>query len=152
MCIRDSRGSSLPTGWSTFTGEPGSDAGAQWASSHVVVGGGVLELNASQDPTFNDEWVTGGLCQCGVSHTYGAYFVRSRLTGAGPTQVELLWPVGHSWPPEIDFDETYGGMNGSMATLHLSLIHISRVSSSVTSSLPPTFGSSEPLTRLTVRR
>jgi outer membrane protein OmpA-like peptidoglycan-associated protein len=115
--VNDFTGSSLPTGWSTFAGEPGSDAGAQWAASHVVVGGGVLELNASQDPAFNDEWVTGGLCQCGVSHTYGAYFVRSRLTGAGPTQVELLWPVGN-WPPEIDFDETYGGMNGSMATLH----------------------------------
>jgi outer membrane protein OmpA-like peptidoglycan-associated protein len=116
--VNDFTGSSLPTGWNIFTGEPGGDAGAQWASSHVVVGGGVLDLNASQDPTYNGEWVTGGLCQCGVSHTYGAYFVRSRLTGAGPTQVELLWPVGHSWPPEIDFNETYGSTDSSMATLH----------------------------------
>jgi len=116
--VNDFTGSSLPRGWDTFTGKPGGDAGAQWASSHVVVGAGVLGLNTYQDPTYKGEWVTGGLCQCGVSHTYGAYFVRSRLTGAGPTQVELLWPVGHNWPPEIDFDETYGSTDGSMATLH----------------------------------
>jgi beta-glucanase (GH16 family) len=84
----------------------------------VTVGGGLLDLNAWQDPAYNNEWVTGGLCQCGVSHTYGAYFVRSRETGAGPTVVELLWPVAKVWPPEIDFNETDGTTGHTSATVH----------------------------------
>ncbi len=115
--VTDFSGSSLPDGWSAFSGTPGSDPGSQWASSHVVVSGGLLQLNAWKDPAYGSEWVTGGLCQCSVAQTYGAYFVRSRMTGPGPTQVELLWPVS-GWPPEIDFSETYGGDSSSMATLH----------------------------------
>jgi len=86
----------------------------------VSVANGVLSLNTFQDPNYNNEWVTGGLCQCGHSQTYGAYFVRSRVTGAGPTNVELLWPADNSWPPEIDFNETYGTTNSSSATVHWS--------------------------------
>ncbi|MFI5036189.1 MAG: family 16 glycosylhydrolase [Acidimicrobiales bacterium] len=109
----------LPAGWEAFIGKPGSDPGAQWAATHVRVGDGLLTLSAFPDPAFGNAWVTGGLCQCGVAHTYGAYFVRSRLTGPGPTQVELLWPTaGSGWPPEIDFSETYGLTNYSMATAH----------------------------------
>jgi Glycosyl hydrolases family 16 len=107
----------LPSGWETFLGKPGGDPGAQWADTHVTVNNGLLTLYAFQDPAFNNAWVTGGLCQCSVARTYGAYFVRSRLTGPGPTQVELLWPTT-GWPPEIDFSETYGGTNYSMATDH----------------------------------
>jgi beta-glucanase (GH16 family) len=40
------------------------------------------------------------------------------MTGAGPTGVELLWPDGNVWPPEIDFNETYGGTSGTSATVH----------------------------------
>lgn len=112
-------GSKLPAGWDVYSGTPGNDPGGQWASSHVVVSGGVLQLNAFQDSAYNNEWVTGGLCQCGVSQVYGAYFVRSRMTGAGPTQAELLWPTG-TWPPEIDFNETFGGDSSTMATVHYS--------------------------------
>ena len=115
--VSDFSGSSLPSGWGVFTGNPGGDPGAQWASSHVTVGGGTLNLNTWKDPAYNNEWVTGGLCQCGVSHTYGAYFVRSRVTGPGPSQVELLWP-SHGWPPEIDFNETDGTVGKTSATLH----------------------------------
>jgi beta-glucanase (GH16 family) len=79
----------------------------------------LLQLNAWRDPTYNNEWVTGGVCQCGLDQTYGAYFVRSKLTGPGATQVELLWPA-QGWPPEVDFSETYGPTNTSMATLHYS--------------------------------
>lgn len=115
----DFDGSALPAGWQVFTGVPGSDPGTHWAASHVVVGNGMLQLNAWQDPAFGHEWVTGGVCQCTTARKYGAFFVRSRITGSGPTQVELLWPsVG--WPPEIDFDETYGGDSYSMATTHYS--------------------------------
>jgi outer membrane protein OmpA-like peptidoglycan-associated protein len=115
--VDDFNGDSLPSGWNSFSGTPGGDAGALWENSHVVVSNGLLQLNTFQDPIYNNLWVSGGLCQCGHPQTYGAYFVRSRLTGPGPTQVELLWPtVG--WPPEIDFNETYGSDGATSATLH----------------------------------
>ena len=109
---------SLPSGWNVFTGQPGGDPGAQWGGAHVSVANGVLSLNTYQDPRYHNEWVSGGLCQCGRSQTYGAYFVRSRVTGAGPTSVELLWPLRNTWPPEIDFNETTGGAGLTTATVH----------------------------------
>ena len=115
--VSDFSGTSLPPTWNVFDGAPSGDPGGLWASSHVVVGHGMLQLNAWQDPAHGGRWVTGGLCQCGLPHTYGAFFVRSRLTGPGATQVESLWPaVG--WPPEVDFNETFGGATSSMATAH----------------------------------
>jgi beta-glucanase (GH16 family) len=111
----DFTGTTLPAGWGVFTGSPTGDPGSQWESSQVVVSGGMLQLNAAQDPALNNEWITGGLCQCGLSQTYGAYFVRSRETGAGPTIVELLWPT-QGWPPEIDFTETGGQTDSTTAT------------------------------------
>jgi beta-glucanase (GH16 family) len=113
--VTDFSGNSLPSGWYTYSGTPGGDPGGQWDPAHVTVGGGLLTLNTYQDPAYNNEWVAGGLCQCGHTQTYGAYFVRSRVTGLGPTGVELLWPtVG--WPPEIDFNETGGGTGSTTAT------------------------------------
>jgi hypothetical protein len=111
----DFTGTSLPSGWDVYTGTAGGDTSSQWASNHVSVGAGLLTLSTFQDPAYNNNWVTGGLCQCGVAKTYGAYFVRSRVTGAGPTGVELLFPtVG--WPPEIDFNETGGQTTSTTAT------------------------------------
>lgn len=116
--VNDFTGAKVPTGWQAHTGTPGSgDPGSQWALNHVVVSNGLLQLNTWRDRAFGDEWVAGGLCQCGVVRTYGAYFVRSKVTGAGLTQVELLWPTT-GWPPEIDFNETGGDTSSSMATLH----------------------------------
>lgn len=110
-------GSAVPSGWSIYTGKPSGDPGSQWAKNHVVVSGNMLQLNTFEDSAYGNEWVSGGVCQCKTSHTYGAIFVRSRLTGPGPTQVEILWPtVG--WPPEIDFDETLGGDTSTTSTLH----------------------------------
>lgn len=116
--VTDFAGSSLPKGWFAFTGTPGGDPGAQWAASHVSVTKGMLLLRAYRDPAYGDEWVTGGVCQCRVSRTYGAYFVRSRVTGPGPTQVEMLWPTDNSWPPEVDFSESWGDLNQIQATNH----------------------------------
>jgi hypothetical protein len=110
-------GSSLPTGWQKYTGSPAGDSSGQWAPSHVVVSGGMLQFNTFQDPAFNNAWVEGGASKYSSPHTYGAYFVRSRTTGPGPTQVELLWPTS-GWPPEMDFNETYGGVTATQATLH----------------------------------
>jgi outer membrane protein OmpA-like peptidoglycan-associated protein len=116
--VNDFGGSSLPPTWSVFSGIPGGDPSGRWATSHVTVGGGLLQLNTFQDPKYANAWVSGGLCQCGLTRTYGAYFVRSRITGSGPTQVELLWPQNNTWPPEIDFNETFGGTVGTLATDH----------------------------------
>jgi hypothetical protein len=111
-------GTSLPPGWDVFTGIPGGDPGGHFGASHVVVSSGMLSLNTFRDPSFNNSWVTGGVCQCGVSRKYGAYFVRSRVTGAGPTEVELLWPSGNGWPPEIDFNETGGSITSTTSSVH----------------------------------
>jgi len=106
-------GTSLPSGWAAFQGAAAGDPGSQWSPSNVTVGGGLLQLNATQN---NGQWVTGGVSSSRAL-TYGAIFVNSRVTGAGPTQVEMLYPVS-GWPPEVDFDETYGGTTYSMATDH----------------------------------
>jgi Glycosyl hydrolases family 16 len=116
--VTDFTGTTLPDGWDAYGGQPGSDPGAQWSTAHDVVSDGMLQLETYQDPAYGNEWVAGGLCQCGHSQTYGAYYVRSRVTGAGPTQVELLWPAGPGWPPEVDFNETGGGTTGTSATVH----------------------------------
>lgn len=116
--VNDFIGTELPAGWSTFTGIPGGDPGGQFASSHVTVSNGLLQLNTWRDRHFHNHWVTGGLCQCELARTYGAYFVRSRVTGAGPNEVELLWPVTNRWPPEIDFSETLGKLSFTSATIH----------------------------------
>jgi beta-glucanase (GH16 family) len=104
----DFSGTTLPPGWDVFEGTPGGDPGGYLSSSHVQVADGVLEIDTYQDPALDNEWVTGGLCQCGVARTYGAYFVRSRDVGTGPSSVELLWPKSNQWPPEIDFNENGG--------------------------------------------
>ncbi len=107
---QDFTGTSVPSDWDVFTGQP--QGAGQWAASQVQVANGILSLNAAQ---VGGQWITGGLCQCSHSQTYGAYFVRSRVTGPGPTQVELLWPTT-TWPPEIDFAETGGETTGLWST------------------------------------
>ncbi len=114
----DFTGTSLPAGWDVYSGTPGGDPGGQFGAAHVAVSGGLLQLNTWQDPAYGSEWVTGGLCQCGLARTYGAYFVRSRVTGAGPTAVMLLWPSAPVWPPEIDFNETGGDVAATSSTVH----------------------------------
>lgn len=116
----DFNGQGIPKGWNVFTGVPGGDPGGQFAASHVVVQRGTLLLETYKDPHFGNRWVTGGLCQCGRAVTYGAYFVRSKMSGAGPNQVELLWPASNTWPPEVDFNETGGHSNSTTASLHWS--------------------------------
>ena len=80
--VNDFSGTSLPAGWYTFSGEPGGDPGGLLASSHVQVANGELQLLTTYVPSVG-KWVTGGLCQCGLGHVFGAYFVRSRITGPG---------------------------------------------------------------------
>ena len=116
--VTDFGGTTIPAGWYVYSGQPGGDPGGQFGTAHVVVSGGLLSLNTWRDPAYNNDWVTGGISQANVANTYGAYFVRSRLTGAGPTGVQLLWPASNTWPPEIDFNETGGGVTSTSATVH----------------------------------
>ena len=119
--VSDFNGSTLPAAWGLYAGQPGGDQGALFAPNHVTVGSGMLSINIFQDPAHGNEWVTGGTCLCNVaSQTYGAYFVRSRMTGPGPTGVELLWPSQNVWPPEIDFSETSGAVNSAGGFVHYS--------------------------------
>jgi hypothetical protein len=114
--VNDFLGTSLPKGWGPFNGIPQGDNQSEWSPSHVVVGGGVMRLITSQDST--GKWVTGGVSQFGVGHTYGAYFVRSRVTGPGPDQNEMLWPDANVWPPEVDFNEMGYPTTSTSWTVH----------------------------------
>jgi hypothetical protein len=107
----------IPQGWYTFDGIPGGDPGGQFGPKHVVVQNGELILSTYRDKDYHDKWVTGGMCQCGLSSLYGAYFVRSRVTAGGPNEVELLWPANNQWPPEIDFNES-SSTHGTTSTVH----------------------------------
>ncbi len=111
-------GDRLPTGWTRYRGQPLDDPGAEFATAHVSVSGGVLRINTWRDPAFQNRWVTGGVCQCAMPQTYGAYFVRSRVTGGGASSVQLLWPASNTWPPELDFNENAGLINSTSSTIH----------------------------------
>jgi len=114
----DFPGTALPLGWETFTGQPKGDAASMWEPWHVKVRDGILRLNTYRDPLLNWRWVSGGVCQCGVSRLYGAYYVRARITAVGPSAIALLWPKDNSWPPEVDFLETWQHPTSSTSTLH----------------------------------
>lgn len=121
--VDDFGNSSALAGWTIFQGPTIGDSGGEFARSHVTVSGGLLQLNAWQDPAYANAWATGGVCQCDTNHTYGAYFVRSRLTGPGPTEVEMLMAqVG--WPPEVDFNETRESDGNTVATLHFTAANL----------------------------
>jgi hypothetical protein len=117
--VTDFPGTALPSAWGSYEGSIGGDPGAQYDQKHVTVGGGLLQFNTYQDPAFNNAWITGGACDCNLAaQTYGAWFVRSRLTGPGATEVELLVPDANVWPPELDFNESYADTTGTSATTH----------------------------------
>lgn len=111
-------GKTLPVGWAPYSGQPANDRGAEYAVTHIVVRGDTLRINAWRDPDFQNRWVTGGVCQCGLPQTYGAFFVRSRDTGGGATSVQLLYPESDVWPPEVDFNENEGQVGSTTSTVH----------------------------------
>jgi hypothetical protein len=115
---QDFTGAALPSGWGKFNGVPSGDPGSMFAPNHVLLGGGMVRLVAFKDRANGGDWATGGMCQCAVGRVYGAYFVRSRVTGPGPNENELLWPVAHVWPPEVDFNEMGLPTTATSATVH----------------------------------
>lgn len=116
---QDFSGATLPPGWVPFTGVPGGDPTTRFVPGNVVVRNGMLQLHTLHNPRYpNYAWTSGGLCQCGRPMSYGAFFVRSRISNAGPNEVELLWPADNQWPPEIDFNESGSRWSATSGTVH----------------------------------
>ena len=107
-----------PKLWGLFKGVPKGDASGLFVPSHVHVSDGLLRIGTWRDRAAGGRWASGGVCLCGIHTLYGAYFVRSRVTGTGPDDVTLLWPADNQWPPEIDFDETGTSPRASSWTVH----------------------------------
>jgi hypothetical protein len=114
----DFRGPALAHGWGKFHGQPSGDPGAMFLPSHVTQSGGLLSINTYRDAANSGNWATGGVCQCAYAQTYGAYFVRSQITGSGDDNDELLWPAQHVWPPEVDFNETGATTSQTASYVH----------------------------------
>jgi hypothetical protein len=120
VLAEDFNGTTLPSGWGKYYGEPGSEKDGWWEPSHVTVGNGAMHLNGYKD---GGRWVTGGVMNSHAAQTrYGKYEVRFRMTkGVGVKYAILLWPHSDNWPVdgEIDFAEDGGGNRShTSATMH----------------------------------
>jgi hypothetical protein len=112
----DFPGSSLPSGWDAYNGEPGGDPYGNWDSSNVTVGGGALHLLATPS-------AQGGVQFYGNPQTYGMYLVRMKgdyEPNLSINNLAILWPAQQGvWPPEVDFYQDLGGTRQSFsASLH----------------------------------
>jgi beta-glucanase (GH16 family) len=119
---QDFTGGSLPTGWGSYEGQPGSEPNGYWKHSHTTVNNGVLTLAGYRE---GGTFVTGGVMASGAGvgqQIYGKYEVRFRIDkGHGVKYAALLWPESEHWPTdgEIDFAEDGGGnRDRSTGTLH----------------------------------
>ncbi len=116
----DFTGNTLDSCWGAYQGVPGSSPTALWNPSHVVVGGGMADLQTYRDAAFGGDWVTGGMSSAPcVKQTYGMYKVRFRMDKAnGVKYAIMLWPSMTPWPcgGEVDYGEDPGG-NRSSTTL-----------------------------------
>jgi hypothetical protein len=112
----DFPGSSLPSGWGAYSGEPGGDPDGNWDPSNVSVSGNALHLAATSSSQ-------GGVQFYGNPQTYGMYLVRMKgdnEPGLAINNLALLWPAQQGvWPPEVDFYEDTGASRQSFnASLH----------------------------------
>jgi beta-glucanase (GH16 family) len=91
--------------WTVYDGRP-SCCTSLWSPSAVTTSGGVLTIDASQDP-LTGQWTSGGISMGrSLNQTYGAWSFRFRMDpGVGVKMCALLWPE-QGWPPEIDFAES----------------------------------------------
>ena len=108
----------MPPGWFKFSGVPEGDPSGLFVRSHVSVSGGHLSLTVTRRPHHPSTWASAGICHCGRPRRYGAFFVRSRVTGGGPDEIDLLWPAARVWPPEVDFNESVAHTGSSTWSVH----------------------------------
>ncbi len=112
----DFAGSSLPSGWLAYNGEPGGDPDGNWDSSNVTVSGGALNLLATPS-------AQAGVQFYGNPQTYGRYLVRMKgdyEPDLAINNLAILWPAQQGvWPPEVDFYQDLGGTRQNFsASLH----------------------------------
>jgi beta-glucanase (GH16 family) len=112
----DFPGTSLPSGWYPYDGQPGGDSYGNWDSSDVTVSGGAMHLLATPS-------AQGGVQFYGNPQTYGTYLVRMKgddEPGLSINNLAILWPAQQgTWPPEVDFYQDLGGSRQSFsASLH----------------------------------
>jgi beta-glucanase (GH16 family) len=110
------------TTWARYNGVPVCCKTSRWSPSHLVVQGGVLNLENYRDPAFGGNWVSAGISMGrSLNQTYGKWEVRFRMDRAvGVGMCMGLWPA-QGWPPEIDFAEEsarYGDRTTMTGTLH----------------------------------
>lgn len=119
--IDDFSGDAIDPGkWGRYSGEPGSDPGAQWSPSRVSVGDGLLTLTTARE---DGKWTSGGVNNArAFAPEAGKVEVRMRADHApGVNVVALLWPEDNEWPPEIDFvEDRDGDRENFTASLHYS--------------------------------
>ena len=113
----DFPGTSLPSGWYAYSGEPGGDSNGNWEPSNVSVSGGAMHLRATSSSQ-------GGVQFYGNPQTYGMYLVRMKgdyEPGLSINNLAILWPSQQGvWPPEVDFFQDLGGSRQSFsASLHV---------------------------------
>jgi Glycosyl hydrolases family 16 len=113
----DFPGSSLPSGWLAYNGEPGGDPDGNWEPSNVTVSGDALHLLATPSGQ-------GGVQFYGNPQTYGMYMVRMKgdyEPGLSINNLAILWPAQQGvWPPEVDFFQDAGGSRQTFsASLHV---------------------------------
>ena len=118
---QDFNGSTLPSGWGAYSGEPGGDPYGWWDPRNLSVSGGSLHFGTSYDAA-HSMYSTAGVAFTSRPQTYGEYLVRLKgdfEPGVAISNIALLWPVAHVWPPEIDFYEDRGAARSTfVATLH----------------------------------
>ena len=113
----DFPGTSLPSGWYAYNGQPGGDPDGNWEPSNVSVSGGAMHLRATSS-------AQGGVQFYGNPQTYGMYLVRMKgdyEPGLSINNLAILWPSQQGvWPPEVDFFQDLGGSRQSFsASLHV---------------------------------
>ncbi|WP_405179232.1 glycoside hydrolase family 16 protein [Nocardia sp. NBC_01377] len=93
--------------WGRYSGVPGGDPDSYWLPSHTVVRDGMLVLRGYQE---FGRMVTGGTGMWPHPRLYGKWEVRVRADPSDAVTFHLLlWPQNETWPPEIDFAESFGG-------------------------------------------
>jgi beta-glucanase (GH16 family) len=119
----DFGGSTLNSDWFTYEGQPSGDAAGYFSPNQVTVGGGLLNIAGSRDPSRGNIYVTGGVSnRATAAQVYGKYEVRFRMDlGRGVAYALLLWPHTNVYPPEIDFAEDNGtNRRTNYASVHTS--------------------------------
>ncbi len=100
-------GTTLPKGWSAYSGQPSSDPWTRWHPDRARVANGALVLDGVPQAGDRRYWHTGGVSYW-PAQTYGQWKIRFRSPVSSILSYHLLlWPAAEKWPPEIDIAESW---------------------------------------------